>query len=153
MLKKVLVFLAIATVIFLIACWVYLPSITRYRELKLEEEKINKKIQEIDAQIKALTDERSLLQSDIVYLEKVIREELGFVKPGEIVYELVTQKHPSNSPETAKTSASKTTVNVPVSPAKDSSLAGTSNETVSVRQSVAAIVSAQKSHSLKKKDS
>jgi hypothetical protein len=32
----------------------------------------------------------------VAYLEKVIREELGFVKPGEIVYELVTTKNPKN---------------------------------------------------------
>ena len=83
----------------MILCWIYLPSITRYRELKSEEERLNQKIQEIDAQIKVLADERHLLQTDVAYLEKVIREELGFVKPGEIVYELVTKKNPSNPPK------------------------------------------------------
>ena len=83
----------------MILCWIYLPSITRYRELKSEEERLSQKIQEIDAQIKTLADERHLLQTDVAYLEKVIREELGFVKPGEIVYELVTTKNPSNPPQ------------------------------------------------------
>ncbi len=98
MLKKFFVSLAIVLAVVLILCWIYLPSITRYRELKSEEERLNQKIQEIDAQIKVLADERHLLQTDVAYLEKVIREELGFVKPGEIVYELVTKKNPSNPP-------------------------------------------------------
>jgi cell division protein FtsB len=95
MLKKFFVFLAILLAVVLILCWIYLPSITRYRELKSEEERLKKRIEEIDAQIKTLADERHLLQTDVAYLEKVIREELGFVKPGEIVYELVTKKNPS----------------------------------------------------------
>jgi len=95
MLKKFFIFLAILLAVVLILCWIYLPSITRYRELKSEEEQLKKRIEEIDAQIKTLADERHLLQTDVAYLEKVIREELGFVKPGEIVYELVTKKNPS----------------------------------------------------------
>jgi len=92
MLKKLFIFLAIALAIFLVLCWIYLPSVTRYRELKLEEEKLTKRIQEIDRKIKGLAEEKNLLQTDVAYLEKVIREELGFVKPGEIVYELITKK-------------------------------------------------------------
>ena len=106
MLKKFFAVLAIVLAVVLILCWIYLPSITRYRELKTEEERLSQKIREIDAQIKTLADERNLLQTDVAYLEKVIREELGFVKPGEIVYELVTKKNPSNpSPETSGISA------------------------------------------------
>jgi len=96
MLKKLFTVLAIALAALLILSWIYLPSITRYRELKSEEERLSQKIREIDAQIKTLADERKLLQTDVAYLEKVIREELGFVKPGEIVYELVTRANPSN---------------------------------------------------------
>jgi cell division protein FtsB len=105
MLKKFFAVLAIALAVVLVLCWIYLPSITRYRELKSEEERLSQKIREIDQQIKVLADERNLLQTDVAYLEKVIREELGFVKPGEIVYELVTKKNPSNpSPEASGTS-------------------------------------------------
>jgi cell division protein FtsB len=99
MLKKFFAILAIALAVVLILCWIYLPSVTRYRELKSEGDRLNQKIREIDAQIKSLADERHLLQTDVAYLEKVIREELGFVKPGEIVYELITKKHPSNLPQ------------------------------------------------------
>lgn len=97
MLKKFFVFLAIALAVLLVFCWIYLPSVSRYRELKSEEEKLSKRIMEIDRQIKVLAEERNLLQRDITYLEKVIREELGFVKPGEIVYELITKKNVPNA--------------------------------------------------------
>ena len=119
MLKKFFVVLAIALAVILILCWIYLPSITRYRELKSEEERLNQKIQEIDTQIKTLADERHLLQTDVAYLEKVIREELGFVKPGEIVYELVTKKNPSNPPQTPS-GASATSYNKSTSVASSS---------------------------------
>jgi len=99
MLKRFFAVLAVALAVTLVLCWIYLPSITRYRELKSEEERLNQKIREIDSQIKALADERHLLQTDVAYLEKVIREELGFVKPGEIVYELVTKDHPAAPPK------------------------------------------------------
>jgi cell division protein FtsB len=117
----------------LILCWIYLPSITRYRELKTEEERLNQKIREIDAQIKTLADERHLLQTDVAYLEKVIREELGFVKPGEIVYELVTKKNPSNPP--------KATLGDSVTPdAKSTSVAKSSAPPVKSRISSASVV-------------
>ncbi len=92
MLKKLFAWIAAALVLGLVLCWIYLPSVARYRELKAEKEQLDKKIRAIDEQIKILSDERHLLQTDVAYLEKVIREELGFVKPGEIVYELVTKK-------------------------------------------------------------
>lgn len=119
MLKRFFLALAIALAVLLILCWIYLPSITRYRELKAEADHLNQKILEIDAQIKSLADERHLLQTDVAYLEKVIREELGFVKPGEIVYELVTKKNPSNPPR-ASSETSVTLDNKSTSAAKSS---------------------------------
>lgn len=106
MLKKLFFLFAITVAVLLVLYWVYFPSVSRYRELKLEEEKLTKRIEEIDTQIKTLSNERNLLQTDVTYLEKVIREELGFVKPGEIVYELITRKNPRNPPSTAVAASS-----------------------------------------------
>lgn len=140
MLKRILIGLGIAIAIFLVLCWIYLPSISRYRELKSEEDKINKRIQEIDTKIKALTEERVLLQTDIVYLEKVIREELGFVKPGEIIYELVTKKagkKPVPIPETsANTPVEKIATEIPQAAV---SAAQNSTKTISARKSAETI--------------
>lgn len=104
MLRKLFLFFALTVAVLLALYWIYFPSLSRYRELKLEEEKLTKRIEEIDAQIKSLSDERNLLQTDVAYLEKVIREELGFVKPGEIVYELITKKKPAGLPDSGTVS-------------------------------------------------
>ena len=152
MLKRFFVVLAIALVILLVLCWIYFPSISRYRELKLEEERLGKKIQEIDSQIKVLTDERTLLQTDVTYLEKVIREELGFVKPGEIVYELVTKK---NTPGQATGTATATAVKTETDPANGSKskpgVEKVAETPISVKKSVAAIASAKKNSTASRK--
>ncbi len=70
---------------------VYFPVLTRYRNLKLEEEALDARITELDKKIKVLSEERELLKNDRDYIEKVIRQELGLVKPGEIVYKFVTE--------------------------------------------------------------
>ncbi|MCB9799272.1 MAG: septum formation initiator family protein [Candidatus Omnitrophica bacterium] len=72
--------------------WVYFPSFSRYRELKQQEEKLTADIADLDGKIQALIEERRLLQDDLDYIEKVIRDELGLVKPGEIVYKMVPQE-------------------------------------------------------------
>lgn len=131
MLKKFFVVLAIALAVILILCWIYLPSITRYRELKSEEDRLSQKIQEIDAQIKILADERHLLQTDVAYLEKVIREELGFVKPGEIIYELVTKKNPSNPPPASS--------GIPATPNSKSASVAKSSASAKARMSPTAV--------------
>ncbi|MBI4970685.1 MAG: septum formation initiator family protein [Candidatus Omnitrophica bacterium] len=68
---------------------IYLPSYTKYQELKQEDEKIAEHIQELQTQNDQLREEARLLQTDVKYLEKVLREELGLVKPGEVVYKFV----------------------------------------------------------------
>lgn len=146
--------MALTIVVFLVACWIYLPSITRYRELKLEEEKINKRIREIDTQIKALTDERALLQKDVTYLEKVIREELGFVKPGEIVYELVTKKNLANSPATPPVNVPTNNVaKAPLNAEESSSVLAAPDTSVSINKAVVGIATAKKNTSSKKTNS
>ena len=58
-------------------------------------------LKDLEGKIKKLREEKNLLQNDMTYLEKVIREELGFVKPGEMVYKLV----PENKTKTASPAA------------------------------------------------
>lgn len=75
--------------VFFIFFWVYLPSLSRWRDLKTKQEEIERQIRDLGAKIKTLKEERGLLKGDVSYLEKVIRDELGLVKPGEIVYKFV----------------------------------------------------------------
>lgn len=98
--RKPLLFLLIALIALLAFFWIYFPAISRYRELKIQEEKITRDISDLDQRIEALLEERRLLQSDLNYLEKVIREELGLVKPGEIIYKMIPEaaKKPGEAP-------------------------------------------------------
>ncbi len=73
----------------LLFSWLYLPSLTKYRDLKLKQEELDQQIEKLTQQITDIREERDLLKNDVEYLEKVIRDELGLVKPGEIVYKFV----------------------------------------------------------------
>lgn len=59
----------------------------KYRELKKNEQKIIKEINEISAENKLLKNEIELLKNDRSYLEKYARENFGLVKPGEMVFQ------------------------------------------------------------------
>lgn len=80
--------LFIAGVVIFLAVF-YLPSYQKYHELEREYEKINQAIEQLEANNIELREEARLLQTDLKYLEKVLREELGMVKPGEVVYKFV----------------------------------------------------------------
>ena len=69
--------------------WVYLPSLSKYHDLKLQEDELDKQIEKYSTEVETIKEERDLLKNDPEYLEKVIRDELGLVKPGEIVYKFV----------------------------------------------------------------
>lgn len=74
--------------------FLYLPGLSRFQELRLEEERLSRELAQLESQIKALREEKELLEKDQAYLEKVIREELGLVRPGEIVYKVVQENNP-----------------------------------------------------------
>ncbi len=93
--KRRFVYLWGAVGLLILFIFFYLPGLSRYHELKMEEERLSKELGELEAKIQRLQEEKSLLQNDVVYLEKVIREELGLVKPGEMVYKVEPEKKPS----------------------------------------------------------
>jgi len=91
MFKKIfLLSLIFGSIIFLVA--IYLPSFTQYRELKRQDEQLAQEISELKVVNNALEKEAQLLRTDVKYLEKVVREDLGLVKPGEVVYKLVPRE-------------------------------------------------------------
>lgn len=87
--KKQAFFFPILLILVLMGGWIYLPIVTRYRELKTHEESLAQKIEKLDQKIRELHEERELLKNDVAYIEKVVRDELGLVKPGETVYRFV----------------------------------------------------------------
>ncbi len=86
--------------------WIYLPLLSRYRDLKGQQDEMSQEVKVLDSRIQELKEERELLKSDMGYLEKVMRDQLGLVKPGEMVYKFVpdTEKsasHQTPAPQTA----------------------------------------------------
>ena len=96
--KRRFVFLWLGIGLLILFIFFYLPGLSRVQELHLEEERLSKELADLDREIRALKEEKELLQKDQSYLEKVVREELGLVRPGEMVYKLVPQKQPSPKP-------------------------------------------------------
>lgn len=97
--KRRFLYLWIAIGLLILFVIFYLPGLSRYHELKTEEERLTRQLHEIEAQIAKLEEEKSLLQNDVAYLEKTIRDELGLVKPGEMIYKLVPDKKPASGEE------------------------------------------------------
>ncbi len=95
--KRRFVFFWIGVGLFILFIIFYLPGLSRVQELRLEEDRLAKELSELDKEIQTLKEEKELLQKDQAYLEKVIREELGLVRPGEMVYKLVPENKPKPS--------------------------------------------------------
>lgn len=59
----------------------------KYKELKKNEEKLIKEINQIQKTNDSIKDEINLLKKDPTYFEKYAREKFGLVRPGEMVFQ------------------------------------------------------------------
>ena len=85
--------------IFVIAAGIiYLPSFSKYLRLKRKEIELSREIKYLQGQIERLEEEEHLLKTDVTRLEEVVREELGLVKPGEIVVKVIEEETPEKAP-------------------------------------------------------
>ena len=62
------------------------------QDLRQRSSRYDRQIEILKKQRAELLDEKKLLESDPLYLEKVAREKMGLVKEGEIVYQLPTNR-------------------------------------------------------------
>ncbi len=77
--------LFILTIIVLI---IFLPSYTKMQDLKQKNLDYKKQIEQLQQKSAELREEKRLLESDPVYLEKVAREKMGLIREGEVVYKI-----------------------------------------------------------------
>lgn len=96
--------------------WGYFPTLSRYQELKFQEEEMDRKLRSLDTRIRELQEEKKMLQNDVAYLERVIRDELGLVKPGEIVYKFVEEPPPHVASQAAPAEPPVSPPSSPVTP-------------------------------------
>ena len=59
------------------------------QDLKRKNREYAQKIAELEAKNKKFEEERHLLQTNPDYVEKVGRETMGLIRPGETVYKIV----------------------------------------------------------------
>jgi cell division protein FtsB len=90
--KRRFIYLWIVLGALVVFAFLYLPGLSRYQELRMEEERLSRELAGLEREIRDLRKEKELLEKDRAYLEKVIREELGLVRPGEMVYKLVPEQ-------------------------------------------------------------
>jgi len=64
---------------------VFLPSFVKYQELSYKNRKLEEKLHALKVDNKRLEEEKMLLETDITYVEKRAREEIGVARKGEIV--------------------------------------------------------------------
>ncbi|MBN1870373.1 MAG: septum formation initiator family protein [Candidatus Omnitrophica bacterium] len=85
MLKNAFILFAVALGVLLI----FLPSFTKWQDLKEKDRQYQVKIRELEEARQVLLQEKQLLEEDPVYLEKVAREKMGIIREGEVIYRLV----------------------------------------------------------------
>ena len=77
--------LFILTIIVLI---IFLPSYTKMQDLKQKNLDYKRQIEQLQQKSAELKEEKRLLETDPVYLEKVAREKMGLIREGEVVYKI-----------------------------------------------------------------
>ena len=76
---------------------IYLPGLSKYMKLKRKDDELGQTIARLQAEINAMQKEEYLLRTDVARLEQVVRQELGLVKPGEVIYKVVEEELPETS--------------------------------------------------------
>ena len=64
---------------------VFLPSFVKYQELSYKNRKLEERIHALKVDNRRLEEEKMRLETDITYIERRARDEIGVARKGEIV--------------------------------------------------------------------
>ena len=78
--------LAVYSVIAVVVALMFFNEISKVYFLKNENKRIEKKIEDLEAQNSAYREEIKALKQDERYIEKILREELGMIKDKEKIF-------------------------------------------------------------------
>jgi len=84
MTKKKVIILGIIVALAVLAV-LFLPGYTKLQDLVAENRRLEKKIVELGTSVEDLKKEKEKLEGDILYIEKVARENLGVAREDEVV--------------------------------------------------------------------
>lgn len=85
--KKKIVVLSVLGLILLGV--IFIPGYLKIKRLLRQNRELERQIKETKQANRRLEEEQEKLESDPVYLEKVLREKLGLAKEGEIIYKVL----------------------------------------------------------------
>jgi len=72
----------------LVVLIIFLPRYTKLQELKDKNRELEAKINKVKLENAVLENELRRIRKDPVYQEEIIREKLGVVRKGEVVYKI-----------------------------------------------------------------
>jgi len=78
--------LAVYSVVAVVVALMFFNEISKVYFLKNENKRIEKKIEDLEAQNSAYREEIKALKQDERYIEKILREELGMIKDKEKIF-------------------------------------------------------------------
>ena len=78
--------LAVYSVIAVVVVLMFFNEISKVYFLKNENKRIEKRIEDLEAQNRAYREEIKALKQDERYIEKILREELGMIKDKEKIF-------------------------------------------------------------------
>lgn len=78
--------LAVYSVIAVVVALMFFNEISKVYFLKNENKRIEKRIEDLEAQNSAYKEEIRALKQDERYIEKILREELGMIKDKEKIF-------------------------------------------------------------------
>jgi len=80
----------IIIIVLIIGTFLTYPGYLDLRKFNREITKLDTKIAELEETNKNLRVEIQALKEDPFYIEKVARDNLGLIKPGEIIYKIIS---------------------------------------------------------------
>ena len=78
--------LAVYSVIGVVVALIFFNEISKVYFLKNENKRIEKRIEDLEAQNRAYREEIKALKQDERYIEKILREDLGMIKDKEKIF-------------------------------------------------------------------
>ncbi|MFH1678594.1 MAG: septum formation initiator family protein [Candidatus Omnitrophota bacterium] len=78
--------------IILVILIIFLPGYTKFQELRDKNKDLETKISAIELENARLGDEILRIQQDPIFQEEVMRQKLGVVRKGEVVYQIVPEE-------------------------------------------------------------
>lgn len=89
--------LALTALVVIAVISMFIPQVHHYQELRRKEAQLREEIQLEEQILHHLKEQQERLRSDPRFIEKIAREEFGYVKPGETVFKFVDDEPATNS--------------------------------------------------------